>query len=71
LPVNDQRVVQIILENVDEIEQRYSGYSADMKNLVAEVMMLEMDHQIQRTNIKQLLLDKIALTASELYEKTE
>jgi hypothetical protein len=63
--------VQIILENVDEIDQRYNGYSTEMKNLVAEVMMLEMDHQIQRTNIKQLLLDKIALAASELYEKTQ
>lgn len=71
LPVNDQRVVQIILENVGQIENRYDGYLDDMRHLVANVMVLEMEHQIQKTNIKQLIAEKVALTASDLYEKTK
>ena len=71
MPVNDQRVVQIILENIREIENRYDGYLDDMKELIANVMVLEMEHQIQKTNIKQLIGDKIALAASELFEKSK
>lgn len=71
MPVNDQRVVQIILENVGQIENRYDGYLDDMRHLVANVMVLEMEHQIQKTNIKQLIAEKVALTASDLYEKTK
>ena len=71
MPINNERVVQIIFENISEIEQRYKGYSEDLKKLVAEVMVLERDHQIQKTNIKQLMSEKIAFSANELFEKSK
>ena len=71
MPINNERVVQIIFENISEIEERYQGYSDDLKQLVAEVMVLERDHQIQKTNIKQLMSEKIALSANELFEKSK
>jgi hypothetical protein len=69
MPINNERVVEIIFKNISEIEERYQGYSDDLKQLVAEVMVLERDHQIQKTNIKQLMSEKIALSANELFEK--
>ena len=71
MPVNDQRVVQIIFENVSQIDEKYIGYISDLKHLVAEVMVFERDHQIQKTNIKQLLTDRIGLAANELFEKNK
>ena len=64
-------MVEIIFKNISEIEERYQGYSDDLKQLVAEVMVLERDHQIQKTNIKQLMSEKIALSANELFEKSK
>lgn len=69
MPINNERVVEIIFKNISEIEERYQGYSDDLKQLVAEVMVLERDHQIQKTNIKQLMSEKIALSANELFDK--
>lgn len=71
MPVNDQRVIQIIFENINKIEEKYVGYSDDLKHLTGEVMMLERDHQIQKTNIKQLMGEKIGIAANDLYEKTK
>ena len=71
MPINNERVVEIIFKNISEIEERYQGYSQDLKQLVAEVMVLERDHQIQKTNIKQLMSEKIALSANELFEKSK
>ncbi len=71
MPINNERVVEIIFKNISEIEERYQGYSDDLKQLVAEVMVLERDHQIQKTNIKQLMSEKIALSANELFEKSK
>ena len=71
MPINNERVVEIIFKNISEIEERYQGYSQDLKQLVAEVMVLERDHQIQKTNIKQQMSEKIALSANELFEKSK
>ena len=71
MPVNDQRVIQIIFENINKIEEKYVGYTDDLKHLIGEVMMLERDHQIQKTNIKQLMGEKIGIAANDLYEKTK
>ena len=50
MPINNERVVEIIFKNISEIEERYQGYSDDLKQLVAEVMVLERDHKIQKTH---------------------
>ena len=71
MPVNDQRVIQIIFENINKIEEKYVGYTDDLKHLIGEVMMLERDHQIQKTNIQQLMGEKIGIAANDLYEKTK
>ena len=71
MPVNDQRVIEIVFQNIEKIESRYEGYTKELQSLVADVMLLERDHEMQKTNIKQLISEKISMYAEELFERTK
>lgn len=54
-----QRVIAILLEEANKIEQRYEGYRHDLKECVAEIADLERQHKVVTRHIKQDVAVKI------------
>ena len=69
MPINEQKVVEVIMKNIANIDERYPGYSNDLKKLVAEVVALERRHQSQRFNIKQEKKKKVHELGLDLQRK--
>ena len=67
MPLNEQKVLEVIIDNVEEVTARYPKYRSDIMGLVAEVISLERDHEFVRSNIKSKIADKINLAGRALY----
>ena len=62
MPINEQKVIGILLEEVDEAPERCEGYHDELKDTIAEIVMLERSNRQQRTNIQQKIDDKCNVT---------
>ena len=58
MPMNSQKVLEILLEEVDAVEEPCAGYGDELRNTVAEIMMAEREHIVQRTTIQQKIDDR-------------
>lgn len=67
---NKELFLKTLLQNADNVTDRYDGYKEDFKNLLAEVVQAEKEHQVARTNIVQKLADKIELAGQDLEKET-
>ena len=65
---NDKRIVDILLEQCEAIEERYPGYRAEMKRLVAEVLRLERENSISRIPIAQKIGDQVNTLGMDLHK---
>ncbi len=71
MPLNDLKVLQIILAEVQATEERCVGYRKTLKETLAEIIELERTHQVQATNIQQKISDKCNATGRWLATHTE
>ena len=69
MPINEQKVIDILLEEVDEAPERCEGYRDYLKDTIAEIVMLERSNRQQRTNIQQKIDDKCNATGVWLADK--
>ena len=58
MPLNQQKVLSIILNECKSIEERCNGYEEELINVIAEIILVEREHSIQGTNIQQQIDDK-------------
>ena len=58
MSANDQKVIQIILEEMDGIEDRCPGYREALVDAVADIITAERQHRVRGTNIQQQVDDK-------------
>ena len=58
MPANDQKVIQIILEEMEGIEERCRGYHEALIDAVADIITAERQHRVRGTNIQQQVEDK-------------
>ena len=66
MPMNSQKVLSILLDEVDRIEERCDGYRTELKDTIAEIMMRESENQVQQTNIQQKVNDRCEVTGGWL-----
>ena len=71
MPLNDLKVLQIILAEVQSAEERCGGYRKMLKETLADIITLERTHQVQATNIQQKISDKCNATGRWLATHTE
>lgn len=57
MPINQPKVVEILLEEVDATPERGGGYRSELKDAIVEIMMAERSHREQRQNIQQQVDD--------------
>lgn len=58
MPLNERKVIQIIINQSKNIEQRCEGYREEILDVLSDIISYERQHRIQGTNIKQRIADK-------------
>ena len=58
MPISDRKVVGIILDAVNESQERSEGYREVLKETVVDIITAERQHRVRSTNIQQQVSDK-------------
>jgi hypothetical protein len=66
LAYKDQRVISILLEQADEIEERCDGYRDELREAVADIVNEERQNKYSRTNIAVKVADIVGRVGTYL-----
>lgn len=69
MPLNERKVIGIILDECKTIEERCEGYRNELVEVVADIITAERQHRVQGTNIQQRINDKCNATGRFLAER--
>lgn len=69
MPLNDRKIISIILEQSKQIEQRCDGYRDEIVDVISDILEYERQHRVQNTNIQKRINDKCNAAARYLCEK--
>ena len=58
MPLNQQKIGRIILDECESIDERCDGYQEELREVITEIIALERQHRVQSTNIQQRINDK-------------
>ena len=63
MPLNDRKIISIILEQCAEIEERCDGYREEIIQVISDILEYERGHRVSATNIQKKINDKCDATA--------
>ena len=69
MPLNDKKIVSIIFELGEEVEDRCPGYRKEVIEVISDVLELERVHRVSATNIQKKINDKCNAAARFLAEQ--
>lgn len=58
MPLNERKIINIILAECEKVTERCEGYHEALVELVTEVVTAERQHRVQGTNIQQKISDR-------------
>lgn len=70
MPMNSGKVLEILLEEVDATDEQCAGYREQLRETVAEIMMVERENIIQRTTIQQKVDDRCEVAGRWLADQS-
>jgi hypothetical protein len=59
MAVDQRKLITVLKAAVDNVEDRYNGYHGDLFDYVAQIVMLEREHERKATQIQKKVGDKI------------
>jgi len=62
----DERVVDILLEQADAIEERVPGYREELREAVADIIMQERQNKFAKTNVAIKVADVVGRVGTYL-----
>lgn len=68
MPLNERKIISIILEECKRVPQRSNGYRAVIIDSLSDIIQAERQHKVQGTNIQQRINDKIRAAGQFLAE---
>ena len=68
MPLNDRKIISIILEQSRQVEERCKGYREEIVDVISDVIVYERQHRVQATNIQKKIDDKCDAAARFLCE---
>ena len=71
MPLNPGKILSIILDECESIEERYEDYKKDFVDLISDIIDDERKHLAQGTNIQQQINDKCNAAGNLLAEKRD
>lgn len=69
MPLKSERVLDIIKQQTEKVNNRYEGWSDEVFSLVAEIVRLERQHSVNKTHIETKILNQINTVARLLHQK--
>ncbi len=69
MPLNERKIITIILDECQTIEERCDGYREELVEVVTDIITAERQHRVQGTNIQQKINDKCNSVGRFLAEK--
>lgn len=58
MPLNEKKIITIILEECKTIPERCDGYREELVETITDIIQAERQHRTQGTNIQQKINDK-------------
>ena len=58
MPLNDRKIISIILEQCAGIEERCDGYRQEITEVISDILGYERGHRVSATNIQKKINDK-------------
>lgn len=69
--VDQRKLVGVMREAVAGAEERYSGYRGDLFDYVAQIVMLEREHERKATQIQKRIGDRVAALGTLIDKKAQ
>lgn len=69
MPLNERKIINIILEECKTVEERCNGYQEELVDVITDIITAERQHRVQGTNIQQKINDKCNAAGRLLSEK--
>ena len=63
MPLNQQIIIKIILNEREFIEEKCDGYKEELTEAIAEILQYERAHRVSRTDIQKKINDKLSAVA--------
>lgn len=58
MPLNDKKIISIIVKQCAAVEERCDGYREELLNVISEIIEYERRHRVEATNIQKKINDK-------------
>lgn len=71
MPLNQRKIAEIILREVQDIEEKCSGYREAIQDVITDIFEYERQHRVQGTNIQQKINEKIDAAGRYLAEQRQ
>jgi hypothetical protein len=69
MPLNDRKIISIILEQCSDIEERCDGYQEEIIDVISDILEYERGHRVAATNIQKKINDKCNSAARYLTQQ--
>lgn len=69
MPLNDKKIISIILEQCERMEERCDGYREELIDVISDILEYERGHRVSATNIQKKINDKCNAAARFLSEQ--
>jgi hypothetical protein len=69
MPLNERKIINIILDECKTVEERCVGYRDELVDVITDIITTERQHRVQGTNVQQRISDKCNAAGRFLAEK--
>ncbi|MGO3933691.1 hypothetical protein NP284_35915 [Rhodopseudomonas pseudopalustris] len=69
MPLNERKIIQIILDECKSVEERCPGYREELVEVITDIITTERQHRVQGTNVQQRISDKCNAAGRFLAER--
>ena len=68
---NDEKILNILNQHINDLEEKCVGYKEEMRDLVKNVIRIETEHSVSRTNVSQKIEESIISVGKFLKENAD
>ena len=69
MPLNERKIIKILLDECKTVEDRCEGYREEVIELISEIITAERQHRVQGIYIQQKISDRCNAVGQFLAEK--
>ncbi len=69
MPLNDRKIISIILAQSSQVPERCEGYREEIVEVISDILEYERQHRVQNTNIQKKIDDKCDAAARFLCDR--